>query len=75
MPTGYINHFGIKFTRREVSAIEKEHNGLQLDNFDKKALDRVDEKLKKKGFKYLSLTNLGRNEFGEMEVSWNYIKK
>ena len=48
MPTGYINHFGIKFTRREVSAIEKEHNGLQLDHFDKKALDRVDEKLKKK---------------------------
>ena len=63
MPTGYINHFGIKFTRREVSAIEKEHNGLQLDHFDKKALDRVDEKLKKKGFKYLSRTQKSPKRF------------
>jgi hypothetical protein len=41
MPTGYVEHYGIKFTRREVGAIEKKQFGQKLDHFDKKALGNM----------------------------------
>ena len=50
MPTGYVEHYGIKFTRREVGAIEKKQFGQKLDHFDKKALQRAYCKLKKNGY-------------------------
>ena len=48
MPTGYVEYGGVKLTRREMWAVEKESLGIALDHFDKQAIERV----KKKTHKY-----------------------
>ena len=47
MPTGYVEYGGVKLTRREIWAVEKESLGIALDHFDKQALQRAREKLSK----------------------------
>ena len=47
MPTGYVEYGGVKLTRREMWAIEKESLGISLDHFDKQALQRARDKLLK----------------------------
>ena len=47
MPTGYVEYGGVKLTRREMWAVEKESLGIALDHFDKQALERAEEKFLK----------------------------
>ena len=48
MAIGYVEIDGIKLTRREESAMRKIFFDIQLDSFDKQAIERV----KKKTHKY-----------------------
>lgn len=47
MAIGYVEYGGVKLTRREMWAVEKESYGIALDHFDKQALQRAKEKLSK----------------------------
>ncbi len=73
MPTGYVEHYGIKFTRREIGAIEKKQQGQKLDHFDKQALERVHDKIKKNGYWGICFTD---NEFGYVKAkkTWVLVK-
>ena len=48
MPTGYIEWCGVKLTRREYMAIQKERLQLELDHFDLAACERARNKWSKK---------------------------
>ena len=66
MPTGYLVVNGVEVTRREYLAWEKEQLDMPMDHFDKRALKRYYEKMKKKDFlkkaKSLSYINLPEYE-------------
>ena len=48
MPTGYIEWCGVKLTRREYNAVQKERLQLKLDHFDLAAIERAKNKWLKK---------------------------
>ena len=48
MPTGYIEWCGVKLTRREYNAIQRERLQLKLDHFDLAAIERARNKWLKK---------------------------
>ena len=73
MPTGYVEYGGVKLTRREMWAVEKESLGIALDHFDKQALERVHDKIKKNGYWGICFTD---NEFNYVKAkrTWVLVK-